>query len=61
MASHSGLLPILLGSDPLITLDACYCYALLEIGKMLLQVQWAPRDAGEPEPVVLDVLFLSNA
>jgi mitochondrial fusion and transport protein UGO1 len=21
-----------------------------EVGKMLLQVQWVPRDAGEPEP-----------
>lgn len=38
---------------------------------MLLQVQWVPRDAGEPEPLVLDVVenddddavcsFLSNA
>ena len=37
---------------------------------MLLQVQWVPRDAGEPEPLVLDAvenddddgvcLFLSN-
>jgi fusion and transport protein UGO1 len=42
-----------------------------EVGKMLLQVQWVPRDAGEPEPLVLDVVengdddavcfFLSNA
>jgi mitochondrial fusion and transport protein UGO1 len=22
-----------------------------EVGKLLLQVQWVPRDAGEPEPV----------
>lgn len=38
---------------------------------MLLQVQWVPRDAGEPEPLVLDMVenddddgvcfFLSNA
>jgi fusion and transport protein UGO1 len=27
-----------------------------EVGKMLLQVQWVPRDAGEPEPLVLDVV-----
>jgi fusion and transport protein UGO1 len=22
-----------------------------EVGKLLLQVQWVPRDAGEPEPL----------
>lgn len=22
-----------------------------EVGKLLLQVQWVPRDAGEPEPI----------
>ena len=27
-----------------------------EVGKMLLQVQWVPRDAGEPEPLNLEVL-----
>ena len=27
-----------------------------EVGKMLLQVQWVPRDAGEPEPLVLDMV-----
>lgn len=26
-----------------------------EVGKMLLQVQWVPRDAGEPEPLDLVV------
>jgi mitochondrial fusion and transport protein UGO1 len=42
-----------------------------EVGKMLLQVQWVPRDAGEPEPLESDAvendhddavcLFISNA
>ena len=27
-----------------------------EVGKMLLQVQWVPRDAGEPEPLNSEVV-----
>jgi len=27
-----------------------------EVGKMLLQVQWVPRDAGEPEPLDSEVV-----